>query len=32
MFSLPYYVALEQGYFVDEGLDIEFVQRGSGDR
>ncbi|BAZ02529.1 hypothetical protein NIES37_65420 [Tolypothrix tenuis PCC 7101] len=32
VFSLPYYVAQEQGYFADEGLDIEFVQRGSGDR
>ncbi|MBD2339908.1 ABC transporter substrate-binding protein [Calothrix sp. FACHB-156] len=32
VFSLPYYVAREQGYFADEGLDIEFIQRGSGDR
>ncbi|BAY34521.1 hypothetical protein NIES2107_64260 [Nostoc carneum NIES-2107] len=32
VFSLPYYVAREQGYFADEGLDLEFVQRGSGDR
>ena len=32
VFSLPYYVARDQGYFADEGLDIEFVQPGSGDR
>ncbi|MEH2445021.1 MAG: ABC transporter substrate-binding protein [Nostoc sp.] len=32
MFSLPYYVARDQGYFADEGLEIEFVKRNYGDR
>ncbi|KAF3887652.1 MULTISPECIES: ABC transporter substrate-binding protein [Nostocales] len=32
VFSLPYYVARDKGYFADEGIDIEFIKRGSGDR
>ncbi|BAT54984.1 hypothetical protein NOS3756_39590 [Nostoc sp. NIES-3756] len=32
VFSLPYYVARDQGYFAEEGLDIEFVGRNYGDR
>ncbi|MEH2310946.1 MAG: ABC transporter substrate-binding protein [Nostoc sp.] len=32
MFSLPYYVARDQGYFADEGLEIEFVKRNYSDR
>ncbi|WP_225225947.1 ABC transporter substrate-binding protein [Komarekiella delphini-convector] len=32
VFSLPYYVARDQGYFADEGIDIEFVKRNSSDR
>lgn len=32
VFSLPYYVARDQGYFAEEGLDIEFINRSSGGR
>ncbi|MBD2561553.1 MULTISPECIES: ABC transporter substrate-binding protein [Nostoc] len=32
VFSLPYYVARDQRYFADEGIDIEFVKRNSSDR
>ncbi|HEX3964872.1 MAG TPA: ABC transporter substrate-binding protein [Frankiaceae bacterium] len=28
VFSLPYYVARDEGFFADEGIDIEFVRRG----
>jgi NitT/TauT family transport system substrate-binding protein len=28
VFSLPYFVARDEGYFVEEGIDIEFVKRG----
>jgi NitT/TauT family transport system substrate-binding protein len=31
VFSLPYYVARDEGYFADEGLELEFVPRGQGD-
>jgi NitT/TauT family transport system substrate-binding protein len=30
VFSLPYHVAREEGYFADEGLDVELVPAGSG--
>ena len=30
VFSLPYFVARDEGYFVQEGIDIEFVKRGGG--
>ena len=30
IFSLPYYVARETGYFTDEGLDVELVRRPEG--
>jgi NitT/TauT family transport system substrate-binding protein len=29
VFSLPYYVARDEGFFADEGLELEFVKRGS---
>ncbi|MFL0647221.1 ABC transporter substrate-binding protein [Cylindrospermopsis raciborskii UAM/DH-BiRr] len=32
VFSLPYYVAREKGYFTDLGLEIEFVKRNYGDQ
>lgn len=32
VFSLPYYVAREQGYFADLGLEIEFVKRNYADQ
>ncbi|MBD2446404.1 ABC transporter substrate-binding protein [Nostoc sp. FACHB-152] len=32
VFSLPYYVARDQGYFAEEGLEIEFIKRNYGDR
>jgi NitT/TauT family transport system substrate-binding protein len=28
VFSLPYYVARDEGFFADEGLELEFVKRG----
>lgn len=31
VFYLPYYVAEEDGYFVDEGLDVELIRRRTGD-
>jgi NitT/TauT family transport system substrate-binding protein len=31
VFSLPYYVARDEGYFADEGLELTFVKRGQGD-
>jgi len=30
VFSLPYHVAKEEGYFADEGYDVELVPAGSG--
>lgn len=30
VFSLPYHVALEEGFFADEGLDVQLVPAGSG--
>ena len=30
VFSLPYHVALEEGYFAAEGCDVELVPAGSG--
>ncbi|MGV6873181.1 ABC transporter substrate-binding protein [Pseudochelatococcus sp. B33] len=30
VFSLPYYVARELGFFADEGLELEFIRRGKG--
>jgi len=30
VFSLPYYVARDEGYFTEEGLDVSFVKRGEG--
>ena len=30
VFSLPYHVAKEEGYFADEGFDVELVPAGSG--
>ena len=28
-YSLPWFVARDEGYFKDEGLDVEFVKAGS---
>jgi NitT/TauT family transport system substrate-binding protein len=30
VFSLPYYVARDEGFFAEEGLELEFVKRGGG--
>jgi NitT/TauT family transport system substrate-binding protein len=30
VFSLPYHVAKEEGYFTEEGCDVELVPAGSG--
>ena len=30
VFSLPYHVAKEEGYFEEEGYDVELVPAGSG--
>jgi NitT/TauT family transport system substrate-binding protein len=30
VFSLPYFVSRDEGYFVEEGIDIELVKRGQG--
>lgn len=32
VFSLPYYVARDRGYFADEGIEIEFVKRNPNNR
>ena len=30
VFSLPYHVAQQEGFFLDEGIDVELIPAGSG--
>ena len=30
VFSMPYHVAKEEGFFEDEGLDVKLIRAGSG--